>query len=238
MAKISQLTATTSPADTDSLPIENTSGTITTKRITISSLASTIANKVRSLLSIGSASSLKTSSKEIVGAVNEVHDGVNSLIDISLDHDEALADLRDSNASLSTSVAQLNSKIITKLGFNFITLSDADGSYMFGTVGTEKTLTLNAIKNCVAVVVKVGMATSGEASMNAGYLETTMFFSQYSGRTQDTQGFCIYTADSWHCFGSVNVNFTTGTIRYKMNDCAGWTPTNFLIKRVVGFQQG
>lgn len=111
MAKISQLTATTSPADTDSLPIENTSGTITTKRITISSLASTIANKVRSLLSIGSASSLKTSSKEIVGAVNEVHDSVNSLIDISLDHDEALADLRDSNASLSTSVAQLNTKM-------------------------------------------------------------------------------------------------------------------------------
>lgn len=127
MAKISQLTATTSPADTDSLPIENTSGTITTKRITISSLASTIANKVRSLLSIGSASSLKTSSKEIVGAVNEVHDSVNSLIDISLDHDEALADLRDSNASLSTSVAQLN----TKMQIEIMKADSTGGNYCY-----------------------------------------------------------------------------------------------------------
>lgn len=109
---------------------------------------------------------------------------------------------------------------------------------MFGAVGIEKTLALNAIKNCVAVVVKVGMATSGEAGMNSGYVETTMFFSQYSGRTQDTQGFILNTADTWKCWGSVNVNFSTGVIRFKMNSCVGWASTNFLIKRVVGFQQG
>ena len=125
MAKISQLTATTSPADTDSLPIENTSGTITTKRITISSLASTIANKVRSLLSIGSASSLKTSSKEIVGAVNEVHDAVDTYATnterLLTDHQQQLnwcsdgiIDLQDSVNSLNTKTDYANSIQVTE----------------------------------------------------------------------------------------------------------------------------
>lgn len=140
MAKISQLTATTSPADTDSLPIENSSGTITTKRITISSLASTIANKVRSLLSIGSASSLKTSSKEIVGAVNEVHDSIDTYATnteaILTDHQQQLNWCSDNIIDLQDSVSSLNTKSQWRAqnttGTNVITIpSDANEAVVF-----------------------------------------------------------------------------------------------------------
>ena len=237
MAKISQLAATTSPADTDSLPIENTSGTITTKRITISSLASTIANKVRSLLSIGSASSLKTSSKEIVGAVNEVHDAVDTYATnterLLTDHQQQLNWCSDGIIDLQDSVNSLNTN---KSEYIFITLSDSDTNYRFAAPTTEKSLALPSIVGCKVLFIKIGLMTTGETSPRAGYVEYTMEFSDYSERHEDTQGFTIYAGSSWNCFGGVNVNFSTGQIKFAFQGCTGWDPTQFLIKRVYGLK--
>lgn len=108
MAKIHELSATTSPADSDSIPVDNSTAT---KRMTFGSFATWVANKVKSILSIGSASSLKTSSKEIVGAVNEVKTEVDGLQEWSIDISEQVGDVQSSVSSLSSNVAQLNTNI-------------------------------------------------------------------------------------------------------------------------------
>ena len=84
--------------------------------------------------------------------------------------------------------------------------------------------------------IKIGLMTTGETTPQAGYVEYTLEFSDYSERHQDTQGFTIYAGPSWNCFGGVNVNFSTGQIKFAFQGCSGWDPTQFLIKRVYGLK--
>lgn len=133
--------------------------------------------------------------------------------------------------NLQDQITQLNTN---KLGYDFIML--ADSSYPFAAVNTQKSLTLERIKDCSIVFIKVGLIRSGEAGAGTSYTEATMAFSDYSERRLDSQGFCIYTSANWNCFGGVSVNFATGEIIYQIAGCEGWAPTNFTIKRVLGLK--
>lgn len=128
-------------------------------------------------------------------------------------------------------ITELNTN---KLGYDFIML--ADSSYRFDAVNTQKSLTLERIKDCTIVFIKIGLVRSGEAGAGTSYTEATMTFSDYSGRRQDTQGFCIYASADWNCFGGASVNFATGEIIYQIAGCKGWEPTDFAIKRVFGLK--
>ena len=115
-------------------------------------------------------------------------------------------------------------------------MTDSDQNYRFAAPKNEKSLTLPAIIGCKMLVIKVGMTATAEQSPHLGYLEQTLVFSDYSGRHQDTQGLIIYTAPSWNCFGGINVDFSTGQIKFALESCVGWGPTDFLIKRVYGLK--
>ena len=130
----------------------------------------------------------------------------------------------------------INALNTNKLSYSFITMTDSDNNYRFAAPTTEKSLTLPSIVGCKALLIKIGRMTTGETSPRAGYVESTLVFSDFSNRHQDTQGFTIYASSSWNCFGGVKVDFSTGQIKFAFQGCTGWDPTQFLIKRVYGLK--
>lgn len=131
--KIADLTQATTASDADLMVIQDTSKT---KKITFA----TLLTGVKSKLGVGTAANLNTTSKEIVGAINEINTNLNSTLILRNTSSDFNALKQTGIYWVSNYKDFLNSPGITASGFLFV-CADLSGNRIFQIAFTNLTPT-------------------------------------------------------------------------------------------------